>query len=43
MDIFSVGSVLERYLRPLIKNIDPILVYLWYILVFYEYPLQSAV
>ena len=35
MDTFSMGNVLERYIRPLIKDIDEI----WYILVFSEYPL----
>ena len=30
MDTFSMGSVLKRYFRPLIKDNDSILVYMIY-------------
>ena len=31
MDIFSMRSVLERYFRPLIKDNDAILVYIYFV------------
>ena len=43
MDTYSMGHVLERCFRPLSKDIDAVLVYILYILVFSKYPFLSAV